>query len=1791
MNELTVTLDRARESGRLEASDLPVSMLYFPEWWNPTAHEDAVLTEYREGLRVFDILPRGVDPDRVTIVVNHKPDQGSGDPYRLLDPGDSVVVINVPAYTITGYVVVDLILTVAINAGIGYLVGKVLAPSGNDERDPNNSTSVYGFSGIRTNYNAAGLPVPLHYGGPIRFGGLVISETVKIVEGDPPDSFLKLIILLAAGPIEEIGGYTAEVDGLSGDTLPVGMKINGNEARNFSDVTVHLRLGTKGQSIGPGFDEIETFYFVGLPFSNTLSTSPDPIVTDYSLAAVYDFPQGAKFEKVRLGVRFPNGLYTTSSGSVNPRTVDVQVRYIELDSLGSPVGSYVEVDWTTDPNGTGNTLSISAAQTNSFTKHLEFPIIDPDLFVAPVLSNAVKFGNSTAEYGRQTLPLDVDFVAGTVFESFTFHAVLKIDTSRTVNPIFCYADVNGADANSITSMQGFVIDAPGFGATANPRLSWGSGGAPASFLSGIDIADGQYHSITVSWEKDGFSPGLGILAFYVDGQLEGTFNPLGSPLPTVPSVATYAFWRTVEGFETTFDLDNNFGDFTLDDVRFYRRALDQSEVVNLYNGGVFVEGPIDEPDLVFASHCNDAPIFPASFHNYIPFYVGSSAGIELKPDGYAPTIVTGGTFEAFDTPTRKIRLRVEVQRVTKVSVGLGTKDDTEFDHIIGIVEKGVNYTGWALAYVEIRATDQLNSSRPDITFLLKGRNDLPIWDGVDAEKPTFVPGFSTDPAWQFAGLALDKKYGGGQAVGVRDFDWASFLAHANWTAAKVWDQKTRLVAIQVAYSASEAGFSGAVYKLRFTKPRPTHYVLGKAFRVTAVADSEYPTGDFTIGAIVNISTTDYEIWLDWPTGTAVPSTNPDIDAAAANAEGLRPRIACNLTFADRGLSFWDAVNTITAVGRTSPGRIGNVLTLKIEDTRQPVAVFGPSNIALETFRISASRLGESFSIGIAEINDEDLDYERNSIPRSHSSLKGGGNASSTAVRKIRTFDMRGVTSAAQARVELDLLVNFNQGDKLFVDFEGSIDSFFLMPGNVFALAFPVPWNRYGGRCEIDASPENSVLLEGEDPEDYTTWAVGARADPVVALGDAPPFGTGTVYELSAKVAAVGTGLYTLDALKWGAEGQNQVFGVWVKEGTGADFDLRIKDVSGSSYIAIFDWTAGVPVLASVSDGTMVTAVTDGTTLAQPTPAGWYFVEVGIPTPAAAVGNDRQIQIGTAATAPYPGANIKVFGAIVQEGTDSVIGGWSRAQSIPIDVPVTIEVGKSYSIAVRDDASDAIAIVAVDPGYAPTVDVTLPAGTFLRLDSLLGFVPEQGAPWVLGESALSKALFQVLSVAPGQFFRNKVTAVTYEATDYPDPDTIDVIQASSIAPPAGVSPGPGRLPNLPLEAKVLEEASRDVDDGGLRKRLYLSWRPDPVTSRLISHTNIWIENRTNGELDMVGRVDGVGSRFRVPDAYFHRGASYTAIIQDVARNGARRGLKVCRRLNFTGRVAYPVPPAPTGLSLGRAGDRITYRWGLDPEWKKNTFVELRRGGIFVGEDVFLVPAFQSEWGPTLDFSQLVASTRALSAPKLFLRTVLPNGVKGEALAVRLDPNISTPGEQVKSYAVEDNGWTAKLEPSESTPVLTRVAVRAATDFEPEAIHFDATVENVATYDHSSITLDRAREVHISNSLEGYQVHPRPVEDFVLAVDDPAFASWTVEGPTDPNDPDFGEVKVTPLVLTDDGEGGGSVTYQRFRNGRYYGKVFHFRYDIERPANGWDVVIFRNGIRMVELSPRGLDGGTL
>lgn len=1767
LQALESVLDRARALGPPRAPEVRVSIVW--EWWRPGASAEVRVVPWGPRLLVGDLFPAELDPELAATFLNGEALATGRVLYTRLAPGDALLVVNVPGLPAGGIgaLVLQIVLSAAASAALAFVAAKILSPS-EQGRDPNDSASVYGWEGIRTNYNAVGMPVPLIYGGPIRTGGLVIYESVEIVDGAPPESYLKLIILLAAGPIEEIGGYTADQDLLAGAALPEGMQINGNAAVNFDDVEVSIRMGTAGQSVVPGFESIETFYSVGLVIDNSTAQSGNPPVTDWSLAAVFDMPAGATAERVRLGLRFPSGLFTSSGGSVLPHSIDVQVRYIELDEFGAPVGSYQVVDWTGQPGGIGDTLTISAAQASAYAKQVPFPVIDPDDWTPPTPGLAVVPETVAQHYGDADIvnPLSPKWVFDGTIDEITIFGVVQMTDDRQTNPLV-------AHGHFPATFRGWAVEFPGGAGLGSLRFRWGNGVTQATLTTGVTQPVGVYFSFACVRRKEGSSWRN---TLYINGAIVAT--QLTGVSMTHASSGVDMRWIVVPGQESATDLDLFFGAYKLDDVRIYDRELSTAEIAGLHNGGVWGEGPDDENDVVWASRFEDVQ---QAFGGLGAFRTKSYVGPDIfwKPDvTHQPTVETGVVLQPATGNTRQIRLRVEVQRLDVVTDSTSTKDTVFFDHLIAILDDEVAYVGWSIAAVRARATDQLNSSRPTVSFLLKGRNDLPIWDELDPTKPTFAPGFSRQPAWHLAGLCLDRKYGGGQYFDTRDFDWESLRDHAAWGATLVWDQKGRFVASQLAYSASEPGFSGAVYQIRLDKPTVPHFFVGKEIRITATGDADYPTGDFTIAAVVSIDDDNYELWLDWPTGVPVPTPNPFVDANAANLEGLRERIAENLILADRGVTFWDAVNIICAVGRTAPTRVGNQLRLKIEDVRQPIAVFGPSNIALETFRISGASPGESFSIAVGEISDEDLDFERNAIARPHSSLKTG--TSSTTKRKTKVFDLRGVTNAAQARVELDLLVNLNQADKLWCEFEAAIDALFLAPGDVCAVAFPVPWNRFGGRVLADSKSGNLLT----EPEDFSTWDLNADALTPVEVAVAAPAEVGAtkVYEHSTTPTATNFAAASQTEGVLPPDGSYTFWGLFFKKHASADeFRLNVRDDdTPTSYVADFEWIAGVPT-ETFSHAEITSRVTASVT------ADWYFVEIRLQTPAGKSGNAREVFFYVPSTSgPFPNMKVHVSGGFVRESAnaeDWIEGEWARGQAIQIDVPIEFESGKSYSLACRDDDSDAIAIVAVDDH---SVGI-LPAGSVLRLDAPLGFSPKKGAPWVFGESALAGALFQVVSSAAGQRFRNRLRLVTYDSADYPDPDTIDVI-ASTESPPGGTpSPKTGELPDPPLDLRVIEEAIRDADSGTLRRTLYVAWTPSPTTVRRISHTNVWLRDEASGLDSMVGRVDGPRTVFRIPENTLLAGTSYSIAIQEVTRDGTRRSLLRAPRVALTARGAWPVPVAPTGLSQNRVGDRLYYYFTA-AQVERNAFFELRRGGIFVGDEVCMIPALLRGYGPTEDWARWHDDADGNGSPTMFLRTVLPNGVKGAPLRVEgATPAIPTGGEIVVEEYAQDNGWDNAFTGG-SAPVKTRVQTNPATAFLPESISFSSGTDFI--YDFGSIVLGRARAVHVSFAIEGYQIHPKTVEEFVLPNDDPAFASWTVEGPTDPNDPDYGECEVR-LLCKWTGPNGGSPGYERWRNGIYHAKTFFFRLRVFRPTTDWDVRIFRAGIRIAELAPRTIDGGEL
>lgn len=132
--------------------------------------------------------------------------------------------------------------------------------------------------------------------------------------------------------------------------------------------------------------------------------------------------------------------------------------------------------------------------------------------------------------------------------------------------------------------------------------------------------------------------------------------------------------------------------------------------------------------------------------------------------------------------TRNIRIPVDPTKTYEIRVTKQDPDSTEqsasdtitWDSINGLVAERLNYPGIANLSLDLKATDQINTS-PNISTLVT-RDDIVLYD----EFGEFVGlGSSNIPAWALWDLLTNEVYGGG--IPYTDIDFATFQDWAQWS--------------------------------------------------------------------------------------------------------------------------------------------------------------------------------------------------------------------------------------------------------------------------------------------------------------------------------------------------------------------------------------------------------------------------------------------------------------------------------------------------------------------------------------------------------------------------------------------------------------------------------------------------------------------------------------------------------------------------------------------------------------------------------------------------------------------------------------------------------------------------------------------------------------------------------------------------------------------------------------------------------------------------------------------------
>lgn len=1034
-------------------------------WWAVDDVSRRTL-ELEDGATVGDAA-RAVAPDLACACLRNGAPTELG---QVLEDGDSLQIVLVPGAP--GLVTNAGLLKLVGIFALSYVVGKLTAPNLDPRKQEDDSSPTYGWNGIRTVYRPLGLPYPMILGEHWT-GGYAIQRFVENELGPERRSWLHLLIAVSLGPVRSVGGILADADELEASALRQ-VRINGNLATNYTGITAWVRLGRLQQEVISPFASIRSVLDVGLPVDQVTEESGDTPVTDWSLAVAIET---GECERGRLAVRFPRGLYDFTTGELAYERAELQVRYARIDSDGQKIS-----DWASAYDGEDATFQIVEAHQGSFTSDLVLDFFDPET-VAPPAPGIANHFDGTTHYAltAQRLQGNPSWAPGAVFDG-TIVWRGQIYAIRTANPIYGWSEWNGLFGDGSMVLTGFQVGLRGdLGIGRSWFFVYWGNGSSAVQGTGWDYYEGKDNptlddlikrdvpvQLTLTVEHNAFpqSSKPHRIRLFIDDVLFGERK-------TAVSMVCPTSGRFHAGSWVTKTADGNYcADLDFDELEVWRKVFLAPDVAAKHAQGAWTVPDSSDPDLV-AYWSFSLEQFP-----YVPDETANGNDLDW-PGINQPSAIPGWTYFPASGTRIRSRYRVEVQRIDVVRDGTQVADACEVESLTTIEDDALGHPGLALLGLRILASEQLSGSEPDVQILVRGRADLPRWDGRSEDRPTFSRLYSRSPSDQLALVATDVLEGAGNYYKANMIDWPAFRGWEDFCARLVYDQHGTYHAKTLAkVSASSVGlhdfdYPDGLFALTF-RERVRNYDQTVTFRVDSVEDTDYPVGDFVAVHAYVAGDQSFVLLAAWPAGLPAPAVNPYSSTTAAQTWRTRPQLQSDLVLGDRNVRFWGVVQILCAVGRATPVRIGEKLSVVWQDSRQPVAVFNASNIDPASFRASARRRQDQPNVLSAEFQDAEQQNARSVATRAHPSLAA---ASSTALRVTQTVDMRGATERHQVRRELDYQLARAQSENLELEFRTLLDAIFLAVGDVALITYPLPSWAWGGTVETSSASGTELTID------------------------------------------------------------------------------------------------------------------------------------------------------------------------------------------------------------------------------------------------------------------------------------------------------------------------------------------------------------------------------------------------------------------------------------------------------------------------------------------------------------------------------------------------------------------------------------------------------------------------------------------------------------------------------------------------------------------------------------------
>lgn len=1134
---------------------------------NRTERERHVVA-WREGLTYGDLIPSNMDGIGGIVPYSEGAAMDLGDPVR--DGGDVVLVVNAG--------VEALIINFLISTAVSFVIRALLPPPKAAKKRGDEGSPTYGFGGI-ANSRTEGLPIPVTYG-TMRVGGQVIAEW-KEVFALPATTTLFILIHLGEGPNYAIGGITEDnatdvpllPNGVGIAAAPELTLIDGNDATNFSDIEMHVRMGTQSQDPIPGFTQVKQEFAVGQALNSTETTAADnsavvttdpygtgddALWTEYAVG--YTLTEVSDSYIVRL--RFPNGLYSQSGGGLTSSLIGAQVRYRQLDGGGSPIT-------TGGPNGDGWVRAkplglVAAAQRSAFEIELRGDFLDKDSWVVPVDGKLLRGDGASGSFARATRDASSTFEPLTTSPgSWTFETWLKIPAGELpvdgsvadgAEYFVCgdYDDTLGGGKGMGWEIVARHYHGQQHGSAATPIYTWSywlrvndgvSAGTHNGYNQGFvwpgQTFGGQHLNINGpfpftrirfdTWQHLVFTQEIDNLndpatqrryRVFLDGQMIIDSGVTSYSLFMASGDMYWFGHPNTAANNPAHVLEADFDDtiVTIAPNGGTGGAWSPALVLSRFNARLGVEG-VPGTQAGVGHWKWDAAGSPSSEES-----VGGFFG-DATLNGGVVAGVTGGLMSTTSFGDRRRgQYLVEALRTNVDSTHASTVDEVEVEAVVSVLDVELRYPNSTLVGVKIRATEQLNTTQPELSFLLKGRA-VPVWDGESIAVPTIARSHSSNPAWCALDLILSKEYGLGTTYSIDRVDLLAFRAWADYCDEVVWDGRPKVEhTTNVEYIHDDIRWfsqgveatdpvtgevRGALWMYiarisqttglpRFGDVLPEEFRIGGFVRLenwpasgvdllTNDLDSPEGTG-YEIHDIVQEAvqwvvkcwwdrTDETEPWEEFVSGSeyliADGIVTPEAEANGAFYTTGQHRFALNGIF-DETRTAWDALIEICAVGRAVPVQRGSVISVKYSHPRSPDVEVGMGSYIKGSFEIEyegPEQRDNSIDIGFLDADDR---HERAIEIVNHKSIKNP--ASLVDLRRDQTF-VWGVTDRAQIIRHGNFSLNVNNDLIRQGRFKMAVDSIAVEPGDIARIAHDIVPRGVSGRILSDAASTTTATLD------------------------------------------------------------------------------------------------------------------------------------------------------------------------------------------------------------------------------------------------------------------------------------------------------------------------------------------------------------------------------------------------------------------------------------------------------------------------------------------------------------------------------------------------------------------------------------------------------------------------------------------------------------------------------------------------------------------------------------------